>query len=244
MMKIAIMGAMIEEVEPFLKLGEHEPLLKYFKKHNDIDYGGNLYHEAKYKGLDIVLGYSKIGKVNAALTAATMIEKFGAEKLLFTGVAGAVNPSLKIGDLIAATQLCQHDLDITAFGHPHGYVPEGKVYVEPSRELLRIAKSVADEKEISLKGGVIATGDQFIADPVRKKWIEKTFDADAIEMEGAAVAVVCDQLNIPFFVLRAISDTADSDATFDFDEFLKHSSQVSSSFVLAMLDKIADGQDQ
>lgn len=243
-MKIAIMGAMIEEVEPFLEITEHEPLLKFFKKHSDTVYGGNLYHEAKYKGLDIVLGYSKIGKVNAGLTAATMIEKFGAEMLLFTGVAGAVNPSLKVGDLIAATQLCQHDLDITAFGHPHGYVPEGKVYVEPSRELLHIAKKVADEKGIHLKGGVIATGDQFIADPVRKEWIGKTFDADALEMEGAAVAVVCDALNVPFFVLRAISDAADTDATFDFDEFLKHSSQVSSSFILAMLEKIADDQAQ
>ena len=240
-MKIAIMGAMLEEVEPFLEAGEHEPLLKYFNKHSDVVYGGNLYHEAKYKNLDIVLGYSKIGKVNAALTAATMIEKFGAEKLLFTGVAGAVNPELKIGDLIAATQLCQHDLDITAFGHPHGYVPEGSVYVEPSRELLHIAKAVADEKDIELKGGIVATGDQFIADPERKEWIEKTFDADAIEMEGAAVAVICDAFDVPFFVLRAISDAADMDATFDFDEFLKHSSQVSSSFVLAMLDKMADG---
>jgi len=243
-MKIAIMGAMIEEVEPFLNLGGHEPLLKYFKKHNDITYGKNLYHEARYKGLDIVLGYSKIGKVNAALTAATMIEKFGAEQLLFTGVAGAVNPELKIGDLVVATQLCQHDLDITAFGHPHGYVPEGKVYIEPSHELLHIAKNVADERGISLKGGIIATGDQFIADPARKQWIKQTFEADAIEMEGAAVAVICDAFNVPFFVLRAISDAADMDAAFDFDEFLKHSSQVSSSFVLAMLDKIADGQTQ
>ncbi|MEA3372594.1 MAG: 5'-methylthioadenosine/adenosylhomocysteine nucleosidase [Campylobacterota bacterium] len=241
-MKIAIMGAMTDEVEPFLNLGEHEPLLKYFKKHNDISYGGNLYHEANYKGLEIVLAYSKIGKVNAALTAATMIEKFGAEQLLFTGVAGAVNPELKIGDLVAATQLCQHDLDITSFGHPHGYVPEGKVYVEPSRELLHMAQSVADEKGIVLKGGIVATGDQFIDDPERKEWIKNTFEADAIEMEGAAVAVVCDALNVPFFVLRAISDAADADATFDFEEFLKHSSQVSSSFVLAMLDKIADGQ--
>jgi len=234
------MGAMVEEVEPFLSLGEHEPLLKYFKKHNDVAYGGNVYHEAKYKNLDIVLGYSKIGKVNSALTAATMIEKFGADQLLFTGVAGAINPELKIGDLIAATQLCQHDLDITAFGHPHGYVPEGKVYIEPSRELLHIAKSVAEEKGIALKGGIIATGDQFIADAERKEWIRQTFEADALEMEGAAVAVICDALNVPFFVLRAISDTADTDATFDFDEFLKHSSQVSSSFVIAMLDKLAE----
>jgi adenosylhomocysteine/aminodeoxyfutalosine nucleosidase len=240
--KIAIMGAMVEEVEPFLDVGEHEPLLKYFKKHNDVVYGGNLYHEAKYKGLDIVLGYSKIGKVNAALTAATMIEKFGAEQLLFTGVAGAVNPHLKIGNLIAATQLCQHDLDITAFGHPHGYVPEGEVYIEPSHDLLHLAKAVADEKGIALKGGIIATGDQFIADPERKEWIKEMFEADAIEMEGAAVAVVCDALNVPFFILRSISDAADMDATFDFDEFLKHSSQLSSSFIMAMLDKLANAQ--
>jgi len=241
-MKIAIMGAMVEEVDPFLELGEHEPLLQYFKKHNDVSYAQNLYHEAKYKNLDIVLSYSKIGKVNAALTAATMIEHFGCEMLLFTGVAGAIAPELEIGDLVVATQLCQHDLDITAFGHPHGYVPEGKVYTEPDRELIHIAKSVADEKGITVKKGIIATGDQFIADNKKKAWIANTFDADAIEMEGAAVAQVCDALDVPFFVLRAISDTADMDATFDFDEFLKHSSQVSSSFVVAMLEKIAAKQ--
>ncbi len=241
-MKIAIMGAMVEEVDPFLDIGDHEPLLKYFKKYNDVDYASNLYHEAKYRDIDIVLSYSKIGKVNAALTAATMIEHFGCDMLLFTGVAGAIAPDLEIGDLVVATQLCQHDLDITAFGHPHGYVPEGKVYIEPSRELIHIAKTVADEKGINLKKGIIATGDQFIADNERKKWIASTFDADAIEMEGAAVAQVCDALDVPFFVLRAISDTADMDAAFDFDEFLKHSSQVSSSFIVAMLEKISAKQ--
>jgi adenosylhomocysteine/aminodeoxyfutalosine nucleosidase len=237
--KIAIMGAMVEEVDPFLEIGEHEPLLKYFSKHEDVEYGGNTYHIARYRDLDIVLAYSKIGKVFASLTAATMIEHFACEKLLFTGVAGAVDPALKIGDLVAATQLCQHDLDISAFGHPHGYVPEGKVYIEPSRELLHIAKEVADEKGIELKRGIIATGDQFIADNERKEWIARTFDADAIEMEGAAVAAVCDAFDIPFFVLRAISDAADMDAAFDFDEFLKHSSRLSSSFIVSMLEKLS-----
>jgi len=241
-MKIAIMGAMLEEVEPFLQLNEDEPLLKYFKKHNDLEYGGNVYHEAKYKNHDIVLGYSKIGKVNSALTAATMIEKFGAEILLFSGVAGGINPKLKIGDLIAATQLCQHDLDITAFGHPHGYVPEGSVYVKPSTQLLRVAKEVAEEKGINLIGGIIATGDQFVSDERKKEWIKNTFDADALEMEGAAVAVVCDAFDVPFFIMRSISDTADAGAVEDFDEFLKHSSQRSSSFIVSMLDKIEDGK--
>jgi len=237
--KIALMGAMVEEVDPFLGEGEHEPLLEYFEVTNSVEYGGNVFHEASYKGVDIVLAYSRIGKVYASLTATTMIERFGCDTLLFTGVAGAVSEDLKIGDLVAAIQLCQHDLDITAFGHPHGYVPEGKVYIEPSRKLLGIAAEVARERGIALKKGIIATGDQFIADPEKKEWIAKTFEADAIEMEGAAVAAVCDALDVPFFVLRAISDAADMDAAFDFDEFLKHSSKVSSGFITAMLDKLA-----
>ena len=233
-MKIAILGAMVEEVEPFLSSDNSE-----FKKYNEVVYAGNTYHEAKYKDLDIVLAYSKIGKVFSALSASTMIEKFGCEMLLFTGVAGAISPDLKIGDLIVATKLCQHDLDITAFGHPFGYVPEGKVFVESSKELIDIAKDVAKKRGINLKEGIIATGDQFIADQDKKEWIAKTFDADALEMEGASVAVVCDSLNIPFFILRAISDAADMGAAFDFDEFLKDSAKVSSSFVMDMLDRIS-----
>jgi len=239
--KVAIMGAMLEEIEPFLNVGEHEPLLQNFKKHSDVSYGDNVYHEATYRGINVVLGYSKIGKVNATLSAATMIEKFGADILLFTGVAGAVKSTLKIGDLIAATALCQHDLDISIFGHAHGYVPGGAVYVKPSSKLLELAHEVAKKRGLELQSGTIATGDQFVASSDRKNWISQTFDADAIEMEGAAVAVVCNALNIPFFVLRAISDAADMDARFDFDQFLKDSAKVSSGFVIAMLDEIANG---
>ncbi len=234
-MKIAIMGAMPEEIAPLLeKVGE-------YKK---IEYARNSYYLASYKGMDLVIAYSKIGKVFAALTAATMIEKFGAKQMLFSGVAGAINPSLKIGDLIVATKLCQHDLDITAFGHPYGYVPEGSVYVESDPTLRKIARKVAGEKGIHLKEGIIATGDQFVADPVRKAWIMETFGADALEMEGASVAVVCDALEVPFFILRSISDSADMDAGFDFDTFLESSSRVSADFIITMLDEIDAGKNQ
>ncbi len=228
-MKIAIMGAMVEEITPLLEsIGE-------YKK---IEYGDNVYYEAKYKKLDLIIAYSKIGKVFSTLTATTMIEKFGAEKLLFSGVAGAINPSLNIGDLIVATKLCQHDLDITAFGHPYGFVPEGKVFVESDKELLGVAKSVADELSTKLYEGVIATGDQFIADEAKKEWIADTFGADALEMEGASVAVVCDALGVPFLVLRAISDAADMDAGFNFDKFLESSAKESAEFILKMLDRL------
>ena len=216
MTKLAIMGAMQEEIEP---------LLAHFDNVNIVEFANNKYYEVSYNGLDIVIAYSKIGKVFASLTATTMIEKFTCDTLLFSGVAGGINPELKIGDLIIADKLCQHDLDITAFGHPNGFVPGGKVFVETTKSLRETAKKVASENNLKVIEGTIATGDQFVHSTERKDFIQSTFNADALEMEGASVAVVCDALNVPFFILRAISDTADMDAGFDFDEFLKSRSE-------------------
>lgn len=229
-MKIAIMGAMPEEIAPILKkVGEYKT----------TNYAGNNYYEASYKGVNLVIAYSKIGKVFSALTAATMIEHFGAERLLFSGVAGAISATLKVGDLIVATKLSQHDLDITAFGHPFGFVPEGSVFVEADKLMIEMSKEVAKSMGKSVKEGIIATGDQFVANEERKNWIGATFNADALEMEGASVAVVCSALNVPFFILRAISDAADMDASFSFDEFLETSAIESAEFVMKMVDKIA-----
>jgi len=228
-MRIAILGAMVEEIEP---------LIETFEVSEVVEYAQNKFYIAKYKNLELVIAYSKIGKVFASLTASMLIEKFKCEKLLFSGVAGAVNPNLAIGDLVVANKLSQHDLDITAFGHPFGFVPEGAVFTEADRGLIEIAKDVAKEKKIELKEGIIATGDQFVANEERKNWIGETFKADALEMEGASVAVVCKALNIPFFILRAISDSADMKADFDFDEFLKSSAKNSADFIIKMLDRL------
>lgn len=229
MIKLAIMGAMEEEIEP---------LLAHFGEAKVTEYADNKYYEVTYNGLDIVIAYSKIGKVFASLTASTMIQKFGCDTLLFSGVAGGINPELKIGDLIIADKLCQHDLDITAFGHPHGYVPGGSVLVETTKSLREAAIEVANENGIKVIEGTIATGDQFVHSSERKEFIQKTFNADALEMEGASVAVVCDSLNIPFFILRAISDTADGGADIDFDEFLKSSAKNSADYLVKIIKKI------
>ena len=229
MNKIAIMGAMPEEIEPLLAKVEN------IKK---TVYGKNSYYEATYRGKEIVIAYSKIGKVFASLTATILIEKFGCNQLLFSGVAGAINPNLKIGDLIIANALCQHDLDITAFGHPHGFVPEGEVCISTDKSLRDIAKDVAQKSGLTLQEGIIATGDQFVACNDRKEFISSTFEADALEMEGASVAVVCDALNVPFFVLRAISDSANDDAGMDFDTFLESSAKISANFILDMVESI------
>lgn len=228
-MKIAIMGAMREEIDPILEnIGTYET----------FEHAGNVFYTCPYGGHELVIAYSKIGKVFSAITASVMLERFGAQTLLFSGVAGGISKDLKIGDLVMASALCQHDVDIVAFGHPYGFIPEGTLMIDADEKLRGIARSVADELHLELKEGIIATGDQFVASSERKAWIEKTFNADALEMEGASVACVCQNFGIPFFVLRAISDTADGGASEDFDAFLQSSAQVSATFILEMVRRI------
>ncbi len=195
-MKIAVMGAMPEEIEP---------ILERMDSYETIEYAKNIYYEGKYRDIDIVVAYSKIGKVFATLTATILLEKFKCDTLLFSGVAGGLNPDFQIGDLVIASKLSQFDLDITVFGHPHGYVPEGQVYIEADKRLRELAKEIADRKGIKLFEGIIATGDQFVSSDNTKEFIYDIFKADAVEMEGASVAVVCNSLDVPFFILRAIA---------------------------------------
>ncbi|EAK3364813.1 5'-methylthioadenosine/adenosylhomocysteine nucleosidase [Campylobacter lari] len=228
-MKIAILGAMPEEVTP---------LLETLKEYQTIEYANNTYYLAKYKNHELIIAYSKIGKVNSTLSAAIMIEKFKAELLLFTGVAGAFNPSLEIGDLIYATKLAQYDLDITAFGHPLGYVPGNEIFIKTDDKLNNLAIEVAKELGVKLQSGIIATGDEFICDENKKAKIREIFNADACEMEGASVALVCDALKIPCLILRSMSDKAGEKAEFDFDEFVEKSAKISANFVLKICEKL------
>lgn len=227
-MKIGILGAMEEEITP---------LLEILKDYKEIKYANNSYYLAIFGQHELILAYSKIGKVNSTLSAAVMIEKFGAQVLLFTGVAGALK-SLKIGDLLVATKLCQYDLDITAFGHPLGFVPGNEIFIKTDEKLNELAKQVANELGKKLAFGTIATGDEFICDEGKKSKIVQVFDAEACEMEGASVALVCDALKIPCFVLRAMSDEAGEKAEFDFDEFVVNSAKISAEFVLKMCEKL------
>ncbi|HEC1752581.1 TPA: 5'-methylthioadenosine/adenosylhomocysteine nucleosidase [Campylobacter lari] len=228
-MKIAILGAMPEEVTP---------LLETLKEYQTIEYANNTYYLAKYKNHELIIAYSKIGKVNSTLSATIMIEKFKSELLLFTGVAGAFNPSLEIGDLIYATKLAQYDLDITAFGHPLGYVPGNEIFIKTDDKLNNLAIEVAKELGVKLQSGVIATGDEFICDENKKAKIREIFNADACEMEGASVALVCDALKIPCLILRSMSDKAGEKAEFDFDEFVEKSAKISANFVLKICEKL------
>lgn len=229
-MKIAILGAMSEEISPLLQILENK---------KEISYAGNKFYEGKLEGVEVVVAYSKIGKVNSTVTATLMLEKFGADRLIFTGVAGAISDDLKVGDVMIATRLCQHDVDITAFGHPSGFIPESKLFIDSNKELNSLINRSAKECGISLKEGIIATGDQFVANHERKEWIKEEFKADALEMEGASVANVCDLLNKPFSIIRSISDSADGNANIDFDKFLETSAQNSANIVINFLKHIS-----
>ena len=226
---IGIMCAMVEELEPILEKVDIKEKIRH---------GNNIYYVAEYEGKNTVLAYSKIGKVNAAITATAMIERFGIKKLLFSGVAGAIDEDLKIGDLIAATHVCQHDVDLSVFGYKYGFIPESEIYFDCDINLITLAKKVAEKMDIKLKTGIIASGDQFVHSKERKKWIKEVFGASAIEMEGGAVGCVAWNYSVPFFMLRAISDTAEEGAGVDFDAFLEESSKVSAKFLLEMLKEI------
>ena len=228
-MTIGILGAMQEEISP---------LLKYYKTYETIAFGGNTFYKVSLPNKTLIIACSRIGKVHSSLSAATMILHFGCEKMIFNGVAGGINPNYKIGDLVIGEKLCQHDVDITIFGHPFGYFSEGKIFTPTDTSLNNLALEVAKEFAIPLHQGIIATGDQFISSKEKKEWIKNEFKADAIEMEGASVAVVCDNLNIPICVIRAISDNAGDEALISYEEFLEHSAKKSDNLVIKMVEKL------
>ena len=228
-MKIGIIGAMKEEITPLLAL---------FPRATTHQVGGNTFYEINYKNAQIFIAYSKIGKVHSAITTTTMILYFHCEKIIFSGVAGGLGENLKIGDLLLATQLCQHDVDITAFGHPVGFIPESTIYTQTDATLNHIAKTIAQKKGIPLKEGVIASGDTFVHNAEKKQWLIQNFNAKAVEMEGASLGVVCSLFKVPFCVFRSISDNADGEANISFDEFLERAAEVSGNFVKEMIDEI------
>ncbi|AEB27425.1 5'-methylthioadenosine nucleosidase / S-adenosylhomocysteine nucleosidase [Francisella cf. novicida Fx1] len=228
MRKIAILGAMEIEIQPILdKLNSYET----------IEYANNKYYLANYQDKELVIAYSKIGKVFSSLTATIMIERFGVEALLFTGVAGGLQ-DLKVGDMIAATATVQHDVDITAFGYPYGKIPISEVEIKTSAKLLKQAQNVANELGLNLHTGVIATGDQFVHCAERKDFVIKEFAAKAIEMEGASVNLICNEMGVPSLILRSISDTADGNAPENFDEFAKMAAKRSANFIMQILSNI------
>lgn len=186
---------------------------------------------------DVVVVTSGIGKVNAAICTQILIDIFNVDKIINVGVAGGAGSDVKPGDVVIADSLVQHDVDTSAFGDRVGQIPRLDTFdFLCDKELLeRAQKASICITEHKTFVGRIVSGDQFIATPDKIKWLSKEFNALACEMEGASIAQVCYLNNVPFVIIRSISDNANTGAHMDYEKFKSIAVKNSSNILKTML---------
>lgn len=230
-MKIGIIGAMEEEV---ILLKSKMTVTKEWTEAKADFIEGTL------DGIEVVLVRSGIGKVNAAITTTLLLAKHDIDLVINTGSAGGIGQGLKIGDVVVSSEMAYHDVDATVFGYVIGQVPQ-----MPARYVADVAiveKVIEAAKKASLTPvkGLIVTSDSFIAGKEATTKIMKNFpDVLAAEMEGAAIAQVCHQFDVPFVIVRAMSDTADEEAGVTFDEFIIEAGKKSALMVMELIHDLA-----
>ena len=216
---IGIIAAMQEEFDVIYELMQEISVLK---KYNLDIFCGLINNK------EVVLVRCGAGKVNAARTAQILISEFDIEYIVNVGVAGSLNDDLEIGDIVIGKTLVQHDFDITAGGYPKGYISKelGREFISDESLIKKCEEIINNElKEINAKIGTIATGDVFCQEISLKDEIVNEFNADCVEMEGAAIAQVCTLCNIPFIVIRSISDKPNGHNNIDFEKYVVSSSK-------------------
>ncbi len=213
MKRIGIIGAMDEEVNILkdkLELSE----IKMIASMNF--YIGSLY------GKDVIIVRSGIGKVNAAICTQILVDLFNVDGVINTGIAGSLKNEINIGDIVISTDALQHDFDATGFGYEVGVIPrmESSIFISDDK-LSKAAKEACQEvnPDINVFLGRVVSGDQFISDSDKKKFLVNAFDGYCTEMEGGAIAHAASLNNLPFVIIRAISDKADNSAHMDYGEF-------------------------
>lgn len=186
--------------------------------------------KGKISNRDCLLVRCGVGKVNSARTAQVLTDNFNLECIINLGSAGALNETLNMGDIVIGEKLVQHDFDVTAFGRDKGFIPETGMFFECDDSLLDKCKDIKISN-IRICTGVIASGDIFCTDIKMKEVIRTKFSADCVEMEGAAIAQVCYLNNVPFIVVRSISDTPNGNNNIDFNEYLHFASKNCADFI-------------
>lgn len=215
MKKIGIIGAMDVEVKC---LKDDMEILREVKK------AGMVFCEGVLKGQQVVVVQSGIGKVNAAVCTQILVDEFGVESVINTGIAGSLNAQIDIGDIVISTDVVHHDMDAVNFGYELGQIPQMDVFsFVANEEMASLAEKVCHEvnPEIQVFRGRVVSGDQFVADKAVKERITNQFHGFCTEMEGAAIAQTAYLNQIPFVIIRAISDKADDSATVDYPTFEK-----------------------
>ena len=240
---LGVMSAMHEELALLLDAMPDE---------QRVTVAGRDFWQGHWQGRPVVVVLSRIGKVAAATTATALIERFGVDRMVFTGVAGGVGPGVRVGDVVLADHFVQHDMDASPLFPRHEVPLYGRSRFATdaalSQSLAQAARQVLAEvvahvgqeavAEFALHAprlhtGLIASGDRFVSTTAECRALQQALpEALAVEMEGAAVAQVCADYGVPFAALRTISDRADDDAHADFSRFIR---AVASRYSLAML---------
>jgi adenosylhomocysteine nucleosidase len=213
--------------------------------------GGHTFRTGTIGEREVVVTSAGVGKVNAAMVATLAIDHFAPREVVFTGVAGGVDPMLRIGDVVVADHVLQHDagvlradgFEVYQAGHVPFFNPSDDLGYRPSPGLLDRARSaVADVQMSPVLGrvpavvfGTVTTGDQFIESENERRRLHETLGALVVEMEGAAVAQVACHFGVDHLVIRAVSDRVGVDSAVDFARFLDEVAVNSSRVVLAMV---------
>ncbi len=215
MKNIGIIGAMDEEVIE----------LKKIMKESRVNTIANMdFYEGNIGEKNVIVVRSGIGKVNAAICSQILIDRFNVGKIINTGIAGSLDSKIDIGDIVLSSDAIQHDVDARGFGYELGIIPrmETSTFIA-DRDMIENAKSACRKinQGINIHVGRVLSGDQFIEDQDKKSWLVSNFAGVCVEMEGAAIAQVASLNDIPFLIIRAISDKADGSAQMDYKKFEK-----------------------
>ena len=229
MKRIGIIFAMKEELDSLLKY------LKIEKEYNIFDLK---FYEGMIHNNYCILTESGVGKVNSARCTQILIDNMDVDMIINIGVAGGISEKLKVCDIVIGEKLVQHDFDITAFNHEKGYIPNVGVYIDSDTYLVNIAKECINNKKYNVVSGIIASGDIFCTESWMSQKINTKFNALCVEMEGASIAQVCYLSNIPFIVIRSISDVPNNNNVLTYEEFLNESSKNVSNFVYEIIKNI------
>lgn len=230
MNRIGIIGAMEEEVAI---LKEKMKIEQKLEKASMEFFAGTL------AGREVVVVRSGIGKVNAGICTQILVDLFDVKAVINTGIAGSLDGRIDIGDIVISTDALHHDMDAVNFGYPLGQIPRMDTLSFPADEkLIAVAEEACRQvnPDIHTWTGRVVSGDQFIADRAVKDRINENFGGFCTEMEGAAIAQGAYLNQIPFVILRAISDKADDSATMDYPTFEKKAIEHSVRLVIRMME--------
>ncbi|WP_412990101.1 5'-methylthioadenosine/adenosylhomocysteine nucleosidase [Pediococcus siamensis] len=228
-MKYGVICAMDEEINSL------HSALKVTKESN---INGITFYEGTINTTEIVLVRSGIGKVEAGITAALLVTNFKVDALIHSGSAGGIGQGLAVGDVVISTQTLYHDVDATAFGYELGQLPGQPARFDADQALINEITVAGQQTGLTIKKGLIVTGDQFVSSQAQIQTILTHFpDALCCEMEGCAIGQVAHQFNVPFVVIRAMSDVGDEDAGQSFDEFIIEAGKRSAQMLLALFSK-------